>query len=301
MVALRASFADLYSKDFDKIHVTTLMKLDPIYPKISMVETDNSYYVKKSGISGTGYLPSKNEGSAISSDDIYQGYDKTFTHTTYSMLVRCSYEAWQDDRTGSLKKIPNFLARSAVGTMDYRQGVDVFDMSQTTALADGKVLCATDHPRPDGGTAQSNRPTSNADISITALEAGIVAGGSLLDYRGLPMPIKFDTLMICPGDEITTRKLLETKEMPGGAQNDKNIVNTYGLRLIVNPYLTDTDSWYLMATGADINQNYFIVREAPNSLTKNDDTTDDGLYQVRCRFSCGPTDWRWVYGSTGGA
>jgi len=55
---------------------------------------------------------------------------------------------------------------------------------------------------------------------------------------------------------------------------------------IPNPFLTDTDSWYLISE-KEYNQLVFYWREKPYSKMDTDVLTDDALFKIRARWSKG--------------
>jgi len=119
-----------------------------------------------------------------------------------------------------------------------------------------------------------------------------------VDARGLPDPLVPKYLLIPPALLVTARKLLESEKVAGSANNDKNIVRDYSIKIIVNPYLTDSTAWFLL-TEKDYHQLLFFWRIRPEDGAFNDEHTTDAIYYVRARFSYGWVDARGVYGSYG--
>jgi hypothetical protein len=69
-----------------------------------------------------------------------------------------------------------------------------------------------------------------------------------------------------------------------------------GLTYLVNPFITDTDSWFLLA---DQHELMFNWRVRPNFFRGNDVDTQDAKFIGRMRYSLGASDWRGVTGSAG--
>lgn len=300
MTITRGSIADLCGQQFEKIFFDGVTKVDPVFDKLFAVKQGKHQTEYLSSVAGLPVHMQKTEGDAPASGEIAQKYDESFTHVTYSLITRVTKEAYDDDLSGTLKKIPMLQGVSARQTIEIF-GAQLFDRSQTAAYTgpDGKVLCATDHPRSDGGT-WSNRPTANADLSVTSLEAGLSDMRATTDDYGNPMVI-FPKYLVIPGaNEFTAIQLLKNAEKAGTTNRDINAVRERGLSYIINDYFTDTDSWYLLRDPEE-NEIIFYMRENPSGrMFAAADGTEDANFVSRFRVSKGWVDARGIYGSIGG-
>jgi hypothetical protein len=83
---------------------------------------------------------------------------------------------------------------------------------------------------------------------------------------------------------------------PGTTDNEVNALLEKDIQYTVNHYLTDTDSWFLLADEHKIN---FFWRRKPEFFKGNDFDTQDAKFQSAMRFSVGFSDFRGVTGDTG--
>lgn len=299
MVQLRSTNPDMYDVRMEKIFYTSLArKIDykaSIFKEMSIENKD----IRMSGVSGLGILSTKIEASEYSADEILQLYDKLFTPLTYGGLVRASLEAVEDDRTGKMNIIPAMFGDSQYATIQTTSAA-ILDNSQSTTGADSVVLCATNHPiNPNSAGTFSNRPTANADLTLTVLEDAITALSETVNARNITDGLIATKLIVAPANRINAKKLLAPGLTPGDGDTTKNVVGDEGLRLIVNPYITDTDSWYLQ-TNEDQHEMIFIWRRKPSFKYDTDVVTDDALYKSRSRFIPGWVGARGIFGSLGG-
>lgn len=298
MVMLRDTNPDLYSKNIEKIFFRALGKKEEIYSKIFNIVNIEDKYIVMSGVTGLGILSKKDEGAEYTADELLQLYDKTFTPDTYGGVVRASKEAIEDDRSGKLDQIPQIFGDAMRVTIE-TSAAQIFDRSQTDTGADGVVLASTAHPlNPNTGSTYSNRPTNNVDLTITSLEDAVSAMIATPNERNITVGYMPRYLLVAPANKINAEKLLGSQQVPGGGDNDKNIISTYGIQIIVNPYLTDTDAWHLISE-KDEHQLIFVWRKRPGFSTATDDLTDDGLYKGNARWIPGWLDGRGYYGTLG--
>ena len=301
MSAPASQYVDLMSQDFYKVFDDTLKAGEPYYSSILRVYDSKNQYEQMSGLAGVSHLVQIGDGDPSPESNPKQKYDKKFTHVTYSLVSRLTKNAMDDDRTGLLKQIPRMQAEAAIKTIETIPAA-MFDRSQTAAYtgADGKVLCATDHPRVDGGT-WSNRPPANVDLGMTALEAAVTSVESTVDDYGDPAMLVPTSLLIQQSNRFMAAQLLENMEKVGTANRDINAVKNQfpGLKAFIWPYLTDTDSFYLLNDKMK-RQIFVIMREKINKrMYVAPDTTLDAMFHTRFRLIEGWLDPRGVWGTTG--
>jgi hypothetical protein len=112
-------------------------------------------------------------------------------------------------------------------------------------IYDGKAFFAADHPLEDGSSLSNINVTApltqaNLDAAVTKMY-----GTNAIDYRGRRARIRPSALMVNPLLVPTATKLVQSVTDP---EASTGAVNTNaGLPLIVNPYLTSTTGWFLLA------------------------------------------------------
>lgn len=301
-VVNKSSIANLISKDYDKIFLDNFQKMENRYRDIFNIVASQDGYNKFSALTGLGLVPVKKEGVNFTFDEPKQKYSKTFIPVTYSMGVRITKEAYDDDRSGHLRKIPAMLSQSAAATLETNAAA-ILDRSQNSSYLgpDGKVLCATDHPLYGSSSVTSfaNRPASNVALSVSALEQAIAAIRTTPNDQGVPMGLVPRYLLIAPANWATAVQLLKNADKAGTANRDTNAIKTVGLTPIIWDYITDTDSWYLL-TEKQFHQLMIIMREKINTFSyPAPDNTMDAIYGVRFRTDMGWVSAAGIYGSIG--
>lgn len=296
--ALRANHSDLLAPGFRMIFDANMFSgYPPEFPKIFNILTSERQYEDDSSISGLGTVPEKDEGVSITYDVPIQGYNKRYTHTTHGMGFRVTKEMWEDDLYGKMRKMPKALARSMSVTVE-TDAANVYNnaFSSSYTGGDGKELCATDHPLTGGGTEQ-NELSSAADFTDTSFEQALIDIQATTDDRGLVLALRPRALLTAPAGEWNARKILNSGQDPDSANNAINPAQgALPGGIIVNHYLTDSDAWFILCDGHEVN---WFWRRKPVFEQDNDFGTQDALFMATARWSRGWSEWRGVYGSPG--
>jgi phage major head subunit gpT-like protein len=264
------------------------------------IETDSSM----SGISDLDEIP---EGDNITYEDRTQGYDVTYTHRKFGKGIAVTEELWDDDQHGQIRKAARDLGRARVRHSE-KLAADIFNYGTTAGgggkatftSGDAKALFATDHPRTDGGTAQSN--LSTADLAEDALEAAMLQMAATVDDKGQGVVVQPTTLLVPRALEKEARILLDSMQRTGTANND---INPYkgALDLIVWDYLgtsfggSDT-AWYLIDRNV-AGLNWFWRKRPVTKGPEEDFDSGAKKWKLTYRASVGFSDWRGVFASTG--
>lgn len=293
----RSNFSDLLEPGFRKIFDDVYSQLPTMYDKIFHMESSSRHQEYDSGVSGFGQLVETTEGQAVTYEEPIQLYDKTYVHKTFKKGFKITREMYEDDQYNVMKKKPQGLASAVTRTVENTCG-NIFDNSFSSGTGgDGKVLCATDHPRSDGGTAQSN--ADDGTLNETEIELTMIAMRGTLDDKGQKILVQPDTLLVSKEQEKEAHVLMDSMGRTGTNYNE---VNPYKGRLNIQvwDYLDGTTTaWWMIDSG--LHQLNFFWRVKPNFGQDESFDTDVALYKVRCRYSVGWSDWRGVYGNTGTA
>ena len=300
MTVISTNVADLLEEKFREIFFLAYMDKPEQYSRCFNVESSVKNNEHMSGISGLAMPNTKAQGADMGYDDPEQLWDTTATHVTYAQGGRVTMEAQDDDQYG-------ILGNRMFGSMGrgFRQRVDtvaanVFNNGFTTQTSsDGVALFSESHTRnPNDATTHSNRPSTDADLSVASLKAGITNFEQTLDHRGLLLNIK-PTQIVVPNEErFTAEEILQSNLEPYVNENTKNVVSEEGLSVVVNDYLTDPDAWFLLGEKAD-HQIYFFWRKQPTFKRDSDFDSWDAKFGGVMRFSTHVQDWRGTYGTTG--
>lgn len=307
MSNLRPDWPDLLDPVFRKIYGEEEEMLPQKVGDVFNMLSSSKDREKDSSASGLSKMVRRGEANSITFEDPNQGYDVTYTHFIDSLGTSVSREMWEDDQHNVINKLPRDLADSKVFTRE-QMGADVFNFGFTAGgggyspftSGDAKALFATDHPRTDGGTAQSNYST--ADLSEQAIENALVTMRATLNDKGQLVMTTPDTLLVPPALAKEAAILLKSTGRVGTANND---INPYegALKLIVWDYLgsaaggSDT-AWFILDSKRH-KLNWFDRVDHGVEGPDWDFTNKVARWTIDCRWSVGFSDFRGVYGSKG--
>lgn len=269
------------------------------YRKVGNVLNSTKQSEVDSYESGFAAMPEKAEGVAATYDTILPGIKKTYTHVTYALGYELTEEAIEDNlqTPQTFNKLPAALNRSAIETVEVTF-FNIFNNGFSTTGFDGVALFATNHPNLDNST-QSNKPTTDVDLSVTSLTAGLTAIEKFVDERGLKRPTKAVLLMVPTDSWNVAEELLGSEFKPYVANNEVNALQKKDLQYFVAHYLTDTDAWFLLAEKG-MHQIKFFWRVKLGALRRGTDFDSTNLkHLARMRFSVGWSHWMGTYGSEG--
>jgi hypothetical protein len=272
------------------------------YERIFKVETSSRAWEENLEVAALGVQPIKPQGSPIIYQDMIQGEPKRFTHLTFGQGFRASEEMLEDDLYDIIKKNGRALKRSALVAREVTC-FNVLNNSFTTEYGFPKKgvlqpLVSTTHNLLGGG-ALANRPTNDVDISYAALEAAILNFNTMVDDQRLPVDIEPRVLLFHPSDLFLVTELLESEYRPFTANNEVNPLKGR-LTPIWSRYLTDPDAWWVISD-KDAEDGLVMFNRRPITLQNGDDfDTGDAKFKCTQRISAGCSEWRNLYGSSGG-
>ena len=241
--------------------------------------------------------PRGEDSLAIDYDDPFQGYQKEYVNVTYALGSTVTREMYEDDQYNYINGIPRMLAKSlrqTEETIGHNHFNRAFNASFTGA--DGATLCSATHNLVGGGSFR-NQLAVPADLTQTSLEQAIQDLMDWVDDRSLKIRIMPKTLLVPTQLNFTARKLLETDYVVGSADNDKNPIPGLFQDLVVSPYLTDTDAWFIV-TDCDDGMVWYNRRNAELNRDNEFDTQNLKFATTR-RFSSSWTNPRGVFGTAG--
>ena len=295
MTVLRANFGDILEPGLRMAFFDAFGRKEMRYSDIFKLHTSEKPNEKDSYVTGLGIMPSKLEGVAVQYDTPLQGYDKTYTHSTFAKGYKVTAEMYEDDLYNTVDKWNSALATSAYQRIE-TDAANILNNAFTAGTGgDGSFLCVTDHTLLGGGTEQNELSTS-ADLSETSLEQAIIDIEDTVDDNGLLVGLKAKYLVVPTELQFEAARILKSIYRPFSADNEINALVGKGLEIIVWPFLTDADAWFLLCEDHELN---FFWRRPLNFYQGNDFDTRDAKFVADMRYSLGWSDWRGVYGSPG--
>jgi hypothetical protein len=160
---------------------------------------------------------------------------------------------------------------------------------------DSKALCANDHPRSrTDSTAVDNLLT--LALSAANLETAVVAMQSFGDDLGEEIVIMPDTIIVPRALRKTALEIVGSEYQPDSANNAINV--QAGIwRVVVDPYLTDSNAWFIVDSTLANRFLKWYDRVTPEFAGTQDFDTMIWKYRGYMRYGYGWSDWRWVLGS----
>lgn len=301
MTVASGNFAELLWPGIASLWAESYNDYEPLYAKCFSVKDSNKRFEKEQGVTGLPLAGVKDEGNAIPYVDPFQGYQKEYVNVTYAIGSSVTREMYEDDMYGYINTIPGMLARSMRQTEE-TTSANVLNNGFTATVtgADGVSLFNASHPLVGGGTFRNQLATA-ADLTQTSLEQALqdVRDPAVMavDDQSLKILIQPRCLVVHPQNQFRAHKLLQSTYVTQSANNDVNPLVGLFTDLVVNPYLTDADAWY-------------ITTDVPNGLTwywrrraemgrDNEFDTENLKFKNTGRWSVSWTDGRGAYATPG--
>ena len=306
MAQTRGTWSELYDnvdKTVAGVMFQQLKELPPIWREVYNVKSSDRKFERVHTVVPFNEVPEKAEGATYETQNLRPGYTKDFTHVEFGLGFEYTETAREDDMESQLTQGGKWLALAARVVQEKRAARPFNNGFTTETTPDGVSFFNTAHVLKGGGGTWRNQLATDADFSVTSLsdaltdmqtqtqdEAGHLAGV----VRGM-------VLYIPPALEFTAAKIIESQLEANTAENNLNVLRTRRTwRMVVNPYLTDTDAWFIGASEKSRHALTSYVR-VPIQMkpAKEDAKTGNILIKVRFRQSWGawsPVNW---YGTTG--
>lgn len=304
MAQTRGTFDALYDnvdKTLYGIMKDRLQELPRIYPQVYNIKTSDRRFERVVTYVPFGDTVSKPEGTSYTMDTMRQGNTKDFIHTENGLGFEVTQTALEDDPENLLTRAGDWLAYSARYVEEGRAAGPFNNGFGSETTPDGLSLFNSAHLLAGGGSAK-NTPATGADLSASSLAQALIdLQTDQKDEAGhLAAPVDSWVLLIPPALEFTADRLINSMGLPGSADNDKNPFKRRTWTIVVNPRLTDTDAWFLVAA-SKANHGLTFYRRTPIALEPmaTDPRSGNRIFKVRHRFSIGAWTWVGTYGSPG--
>lgn len=276
----------------------------PIWEQLVKTVNSDKQFEKYQGITEFGLAGVKNQGGAITYADPYQGFQKEILNVNYALGTTITYEMMRFDQYNLFQGLPQQLAKSVRRTEEtvvHSILNNAFSTAATPATtADGLSLLNSAHVLvASTGTTLSNIPTTAADFSQSALEQAYIDIGRFVDDQNLPIVVNATKLVVPVESQHLARKVLQTEYEVASGNNTINPVSSsrMPLDIVITPYITDTDSWYLRTDRDD----GIVFQEVDAVRLKRDNEFDtENLKFAAMRFfGVAPVNYLGWYGTPG--
>ena len=247
-----------------------------------------------------GLLSTKNEAGGIVYDMSHQGYTQRHTHVTYALGFKVSLEELLFNLYEKLSlKRAGRLARSVRETEEviHAQTFNrAFDTNFT--YGDGTTFLSTSHPTDSGN--QSNRLTTDADLSEASIEDLCIQIADAKDSRGIRFNNMAERLIVQHANMFESQRIVKSvlqNDTANNAVNAIKLMNVFPKGILVQPYHTDADAWFIQ-TNCDNGMIHYSALPATFDRDQEFDTKN-ACASVVIIFSAGFDDWRCMYGTQG--
>jgi len=282
---------DMYPSLFDKI------------ARIQNIGVGSGGKWTEAELSGVGRLQAIKEGNPYPADQPKEGNEMTVKPTKYGLMLHITEEMVKDDRQQNFKKMPATLGRSAAYEREV-QFWDLFNNGFATHKAwDGNyIFVKTTRKTLKSLDNQYNRPTTDAALSETPLQAAFEYFDGLKGASGIPVAPSMRRVVIVPKELRWTVKALWASEGPyQSADRNINTLKPENMeedwRPLVNIHLTSSTAWFVL--DLDLHDFRFQWYDPIRMSSADDFNTDSALFKVSERFGVGCFNPIGGYGTTG--
>lgn len=251
---------------------------------------------------GVGRFRTKGQEEDIFEDDVEEKYKTTFTHVSFSNSVPVSYEQLNDQLYGLIEDNIGELGDAARDTQ-YFNAFSIFRNAFSASYlgADGKALCATDHPRDFGGTL-NNKLTEK--LSPGALQSALQKLAEQKSHSGRLITNVPYCLLVAPANFKRAVEITEAKDVAQSANNGPNVFSAkYNIFVKQCPYLGaveggSDDYWFVIGKRNKLKR--FVREDLMTWVTPwNQSRKMTTFYNAYFRESCGWSSPIGVIGSDG--
>lgn len=296
------TFSELYVPGLRKVIFESYTYLPVQYEAFLNVASSQRQFEEDYRMGGFGAVPEKAEGTNIIYDDPVPGSKVQFFWTPYGKGFRVTHEAMMDELYGPMKKMATSLGKA------FRSQTEVIAaallnnaFTDPAALATNSgyetlALCHAAHPLLRGGT-WSNRPVTDVDLSVTAMQDAMVDFERFVDHSGVPIVIPARKIIFAPENIPLVKEILGSTLKPFTADNEINILAS-SLTPIVSHYMTDTNAWFIFADKSDTDV-WLMWREKFTTDAADDFDSGDGKMKGYMRLGIGYGEAYGTWGTSG--
>ena len=300
----RGTFGELYD-NIDKDIFTLLFdankELESKWRQVIDVRTSKRKFERVMSVTGVGDIPEKGEGAPYIAQVIRPGWTKDFTHTEFGAMFEVTQTALEDDQYDQLAQNARWFMFASRVVEEKRAAILYNNGFSTEQSPDGVSIFNATHVLKGGGTARNILATA-ADLSATSLEQALIdlQMETKVEAGQLVAPASKLLLHVPPALEFQASRLLNSTLRPGVADNDSNALKERKWTVVVNPYLTDSDAWFLQdANKKNIGLRSYTRVAMSMEAARTDPRTSNRMYPVRWRRSFGCAFWQGTFATPG--
>lgn len=252
-------------------------------------------------------IPAMREWIGDKRVDQMDGKDYTIVNKSYESTIAVKRDDIEDDNLGFYTMQAGAIGEAGATLWDELLA-EVINNGFTNLTYDGQAFFSDSHElkSPDFSGTFSNKGTKKLSAATQAaakasLGAALESFGSLKRANGKPLGVRPNVLMVPPALEDVANALMTADRLEDGKVN----LHKGRLTVVINPFLTSPDAWFVLAT--DRSMRPFIVqkRKEPVMVSQTDMNADDVFmraeykFGVEARGAAGYGPWQLAYGSNG--
>jgi len=226
MTVIRANNTNLMKAGLDEVLFQPWENSPPdsVISRIFNMETHGSQFKKYMTIKGYPMLVQKDEGGGYSNADPGEAWWTQLEHIAYGLYSTITHESQADDRYDVIRQFPASMRESAEATVNYyasrvfSNGFSANPSYQSSNRSATEYLFSTSHALKGGGT-QSNKPSTDADLTATSLWAAVNAFYGMTNESGLPWYKPPKILLVPHQLQQKAIELLQSGKYPENAEN----------------------------------------------------------------------------------
>jgi len=223
-----------------------------------------------------------------------QLYTETYTHREYPVELIIPHKLIINNKVGNtVTEMLMQAGRSAEVKME-NDAANFFINSFSTLRADGKALCASDHPVSPHATGTTSSNLATTPLTEDNLTNSRITMSKVEDDKGNVIGAMANEILVPLELENTARKITQSAQEPG---TGNNAINPEAGKWSVLPWLrlTDINNWWIMdSVLRDMSLKWYTREQLMIMLVR--ETTTEVVYELKLHYSYGCDDWRWIRG-----
>ncbi len=299
------AYLNIFKEGLDKVIENSYPRHKEIYSRYLNVKPMKGLYLDTTVFNGTGLMTEGYDNiESVDEHNIEELGQKRFTALDYMARINIGKSTLEDDMYGVTQKLQSAAGHMSLSDLATRETHSANLLNRAfnatyTGGYDGVILCSASHTLSSGST-WSNVLTTASDLDYTSLEDAIVQMSKFTDDKGIPMNLQPKKLVVAPDNVPTAYKILQSNLQPFVSTNTTNYIRgEHSIEVVSNPYLTDTDAWFLMAD--DPNGNGLVFGNRKNLFVEvvNDPEHRRVVVIFVSRYATGWVDPHYILGTPG--
>jgi hypothetical protein len=307
---IRGAFKDFFLEDMlpalEEVIWNRYKRRAQQWTKIfAQANVTNGGIYQVSQVSGVGLFRSITEGQDVQFDTPVQGFDKTFKPARFGLGIQVSQDTVEDDQKARLiPKQAGMLSNSCAESLEIQMASDFNNGFTAGAYVgpDNVALFSASHPLVKAGGVQSNLLSVAADFDNESLALALTDYETMLNAEGQHIALPRPRVVCAPANRWAVAEVLMSKMRPDTANNATNPLAYAEGGMpdwFVWQYLTDPDSWFLVADPENTGL-LTVWRRKPYTRYSFDDKSEVGMTMLRYKMDHGWSDFYGTYGVAGG-